>query len=87
MIDICDFVDGSGITECPDCGEIVETEFDEKEEIDTCPYCYNGKYMYGDIWMKRKGLQRMIDEMQFFKLPIFEVKKVEKKTLTDKRNR
>ena len=49
MIDICDFVDGSGISECPDCGEIVEMDFDEKEEIDTCPYCYNGKYMYGDL--------------------------------------
>ena len=22
--------------------------FDEKENIDKCPYCYNGKYMYGD---------------------------------------
>ena len=29
----------------------------------------------------------MIDEMHFFKVPLFEVKKVEKKTLTDKRNR
>ena len=41
MEDICDFVDGSGISECPDCGEIAE--------VDRCPYCYNGKYMYGDI--------------------------------------
>tara|TARA_R100000008_G_scaffold67208_1_gene44268 strand:+ start:186 stop:338 length:153 start_codon:yes stop_codon:yes gene_type:complete len=48
MEDICDFVDGSGITECPDCGEIVEPEFDEKTQMDKCPYCYNGKYMYGD---------------------------------------
>jgi len=46
--DICDFVDGSGITECPDCGEIVEMDFDEIDYIDKCPYCYNGKYMYGD---------------------------------------
>ena len=23
MEDICDFIDGSGIIECPDCGEIV----------------------------------------------------------------
>tara|TARA_R100001224_G_C3904157_1_gene109571 strand:- start:298 stop:411 length:114 start_codon:yes stop_codon:yes gene_type:complete len=37
--------------------------------------------------MKRKGIQRIIDEMQFFKLPIFEVKRNEKKTLIDKRNR
>ena len=44
-----DFIDGSGIVECPDCGEIVEMEFDEVEEIDKCPYCHNGKYMYGDI--------------------------------------
>ena len=29
----------------------------------------------------------MIDEMQFFKLPIFEVKRNEKKTLIDKGNR
>lgn len=49
MEDICDFVDGSGIVECPDCGEIVEMDFDEIEELDKCPYCYNGKYMYGDI--------------------------------------
>jgi len=47
--DICDFIDGSGITECPDCGEIVEMEFDEVEEIDKCPYCHHGKYAYGDI--------------------------------------
>ena len=47
--DICDFVDGSGISECPDCGEIVEMDFDEKAEMDRCPYCYNGKYIYGDI--------------------------------------
>ncbi len=40
--DICDFVDGSGLIECPDCGEVVETENDK------CPYCHNGKYMYGD---------------------------------------
>ena len=50
MEDICDFVDGSGITECPDCGEIVEPEFDEETQMDKCPYCYNGKYMYGDAW-------------------------------------
>ena len=24
--DIADFVDGSGLVECPDCGEVVETE-------------------------------------------------------------
>ena len=39
-----DFIDGSGIVECPDCGEVVETEDNDK-----CPYCHNGKYMYGDI--------------------------------------
>lgn len=49
MIDICDFVDGSGITECPDCGEVVEMDYDEKSNVDRCPYCYNGKYMYGDV--------------------------------------
>ena len=42
--DICDFIDGSGIIECPDCGEIVETVDEDK-----CPYCHNGKFMYGDI--------------------------------------
>ena len=29
---------------CPDCGERV----DEDNAI-KCPYCHNGKYMYGDI--------------------------------------
>ena len=42
--DICDFIDGSGIVECPDCGEVAETEDNDK-----CPYCHNGKYMNGDI--------------------------------------
>ena len=42
--DICDFIDGTGIVECPDCGEVAETEDNDK-----CPYCHNGKYMYGDI--------------------------------------
>ena len=30
MEDICDFIDGSGIIECPDCGEIVETVDEDK---------------------------------------------------------
>jgi rubrerythrin len=42
--DICDFIDGSGIVDCPDCGEIVETDV-----YDRCPICYNGKYDNGDI--------------------------------------
>ena len=33
---------------CPDCGERV----DEENTInDKCNWCYNGKYMYGDIQM------------------------------------
>ena len=42
--DICDFIDGSGIIDCPDCGEVVETDV-----YDRCPICYNGKYDNGDI--------------------------------------
>jgi rubrerythrin len=42
--DICDFIDGSGIVDCPDCGEVVETDV-----YDRCPICYNGKYANGDI--------------------------------------
>tara|TARA_R100001015_G_C4584178_1_gene140298 strand:+ start:499 stop:660 length:162 start_codon:yes stop_codon:yes gene_type:complete len=41
--DICDFIDGSGIVDCPDCGEVVETD------VDRCPICHNGKYDNGDI--------------------------------------
>ena len=42
--DICDFIDGSGTIDCPDCGEVVETDV-----YNRCPICYNGKYDNGDI--------------------------------------
>ena len=42
-LSIGDFVDGSGLIECPDCGEVVEAENDK------CPYCHHGKYVNGDL--------------------------------------
>lgn len=40
---IDDFVDGSGLIECPDCGEIAETENNK------CMYCHHGEYINGDL--------------------------------------
>tara|TARA_R110002020_G_scaffold12642_13_gene46255 strand:+ start:10308 stop:10490 length:183 start_codon:yes stop_codon:yes gene_type:complete len=41
MEPIEDFIDGSGITECPDCGEIVEPVLAKSVfgETEVCPYC------------------------------------------------